>query len=102
MVYLSRMNNKRYIILVEFHIVILISKNSMTSLTRYIVPLELKKGQKGDSPKMSRKLESQTVVDGQEVQFIVKVEGAPRPNITWFRQTAIIKPSEEFQVSLLI
>ena len=26
------------------------------------------------------------------------MEGCPRPQITWFRQTAIIKPSQDFQI----
>lgn len=59
---------------------------------------ELKKGQKSDVPKMVTKLEPLTVVDGQEAQFVCKIKGTPRPIVTWFRQTAIIKPSEEFQV----
>merc|ERR1712051_991640 len=32
------------------------------------------------------------------VEFVCKVEGSPRPQITWFRQTAIIKPSQDFQI----
>lgn len=32
------------------------------------------------------------------MQFECKVEGQPRPQITWFRQTAIIKPSQDFQM----
>ncbi|KAF2361287.1 Fibronectin type III [Trinorchestia longiramus] len=59
---------------------------------------KLKKGQKAEVPKITLFLESQSVADGQEAQFVVKVQGTPRPNVTWFRQTAIIKPSEEFQV----
>jgi len=39
------------------------------------------------------------VPDGGTVQFECHVEGNPRPQITWFRQTAIIKPSQDFQVS---
>lgn len=61
---------------------------------------ELKKGQKSEMPKMVTKLEPLTVVDGQEAQFVCKIKGTPRPTVTWFRQTAIIKPSEEFQVML--
>lgn len=38
------------------------------------------------------------VPDGATVQFECKVVGNPRPQITWFRQTAIIKPSHDFQV----
>jgi hypothetical protein len=33
-----------------------------------------------------------------QVEFVCKVEGNPRPQITWFRQTAIIKPSQDFQI----
>ena len=36
--------------------------------------------------------------DGSQVEFVCKVEGSPRPQITWFRQTAIIKPSQDFQI----
>lgn len=32
------------------------------------------------------------------MQFECQVEGIPRPQITWFRQTAIIKPSPDFQM----
>lgn len=32
------------------------------------------------------------------MQFECQVEGTPRPQITWFRQTAIIKPSQDFQM----
>lgn len=32
------------------------------------------------------------------MEFVCKVEGNPRPQITWFRQTAIIKPSQDFQI----
>ena len=64
----------------------------------FIFPAELKKGQKSELPKMVTKLEALTVVDGQEAQFVCKIKGTPRPTVTWFRQTAIIKPSDEFQV----
>merc|ERR1711874_555011 len=57
-----------------------------------------KKGVKAEGPSMPSKLSPKTVKDGQEVQFEVKVTGVPRPTITWFRQTAIIKPSDEFEV----
>lgn len=63
---------------------------------------ELKKGQKSETPKMVTKLEPLAVVDGQEAQFVCKIKGTPRPVVTWFRQTVIIKPSEEFQVMLSV
>lgn len=36
--------------------------------------------------------------EGYTVQFECKVEGTPRPQITWFRQTQIILPSQDFQM----
>lgn len=39
-----------------------------------------------------------SAADGSTVEFVCKVEGCPRPQITWFRQTAIIKPSQDFQI----
>lgn len=39
-----------------------------------------------------------SAADGSQVEFVCKVEGSPRPQITWFRQTAIIKPSQDFQI----
>lgn len=50
------------------------------------------------APKFIEKLKAQTTPEGYTVQFECKVEGTPRPQITWFRQTAIIKPSEDFQM----
>ncbi|XP_059620360.1 titin-like [Phlebotomus argentipes] len=50
------------------------------------------------APKFIEKLQPQHAPDGYTVQFECKVEGLPRPQITWFRQTAIIKPSEDFQI----
>lgn len=43
-------------------------------------------------------MKSQRSPDGAQVEFVCKVEGHPRPQITWFRQTAIIKPSPDFQI----
>lgn len=50
------------------------------------------------APKFTEKLQPKHVPDGYTVQFECKVEGTPRPQITWFRQTAIIKPSLDFQM----
>lgn len=50
------------------------------------------------APKFIEKLKPQTTPEGFTVQFECKVEGMPRPQITWFRQTAIIKPSDDFQM----
>lgn len=43
-------------------------------------------------------MQPQHTQDGYTVQFECQVEGTPRPQITWFRQTAIIKPSQDFQM----
>lgn len=51
------------------------------------------------APKFVKKLQPKWAPDGATVQFECKVEGNPRPQITWFRQTAIIKPSHDFQVT---
>lgn len=50
------------------------------------------------APKFIEKLQPIHTPDGYTVQFECKVEGMPRPQITWFRQTAVIKPSPDFQM----
>lgn len=50
------------------------------------------------APKFIEKLQPITTPDGYTIQFECKVEGSPRPQITWFRQTAIIKQSQDFQM----
>ena len=62
------------------------------------VPTAPKTGQKPKAPRFTEKLRTVHVVDGSVVQMECRVEGEPRPTITWFRQTAIIKPSTDFQV----
>ncbi|KAL3275188.1 hypothetical protein HHI36_019957, partial [Cryptolaemus montrouzieri] len=54
--------------------------------------------QKSVAPKFIEKLKPTVARDGDTVQFQCQVEGVPRPQITWFRQTAIIKHSEDFQI----
>lgn len=54
------------------------------------------------APRFVEKLQPKHVPDGATVQFECQVEGNPHPQITWFRQTAIIKPSQDFQVGLII
>lgn len=60
--------------------------------------LEPKPEEKSIAPRFIEKLQPQHVQDGHTVQFECQVEGIPRPQITWFRQTAIIKPSQDFQM----
>lgn len=50
------------------------------------------------APRFIEKLQPITTPDGYTIQFECKVEGNPRPQITWFRQTAIIKQSQDFQM----
>lgn len=50
------------------------------------------------APKFIEKLQPIHTPDGYTIQFECRVEGHPRPQITWFRQTAIIKPSPDFQM----
>lgn len=50
------------------------------------------------APRFIEKLQPIHTPDGYTVQFECKVEGVPRPQITWCRQTAIIKPSQDFQM----
>ncbi|KAK0177714.1 hypothetical protein PV328_001737 [Microctonus aethiopoides] len=55
-------------------------------------------GDKSSAPRFIEKLQPIHTPDGFTVQFECQVEGIPRPQITWFRQTAIIKPSPDFQI----
>ena len=57
-----------------------------------------KDGEATFAPKIIEKVKSMAAPDGSQVEFVCKVEGSPRPQITWFRQTAIIKPSQDFQI----
>ena len=57
-----------------------------------------KDGEASFAPKIIEKVRSMAASDGSQVEFVCKVEGSPRPQITWFRQTAIIKPSQDFQI----
>jgi hypothetical protein len=45
-----------------------------------------------------QKLQPKHAQDGTTLQFECQVEGNPRPQITWFKETAIILPSQDFQV----
>lgn len=59
---------------------------------------EPKAPEKPRAPKFLEKLKPITTHDGFSVVFECKVEGYPRPQITWFRQTHIIKESADFQM----
>lgn len=55
-------------------------------------------GENSLAPRFIEKLQPVHTLDGFTVQFECQVEGLPRPQITWFRQSAIIKPSTDFQM----
>lgn len=55
-------------------------------------------GENSLAPRFIEKLQPVHTLDGYTVQFECQVEGLPRPQITWFRQSAIIKPSTDFQI----
>ena len=57
-----------------------------------------KDGENSFAPKVLESVKNMSAADGSTVEFVCKVEGSPRPQITWFRQTAIIKPSQDFQI----
>lgn len=59
---------------------------------------ESKSPEKTSAPKFVKKLTPIVTPDGYKVQFECKVEGFPRPQITWFRQTHIIKSSKDFKM----
>lgn len=75
---------------------------SSFSLPKFVVLPNSEPGPGEDvfAPRFVEKLQPKHVPDGATVQFECQVEGNPRPQITWFRQTAIIKPSQDFQVTL--
>jgi hypothetical protein len=50
------------------------------------------------APRFLTKLQPVRAPDGSSITFECQVEGSPRPVITWFRQTAVIKPSLDFQM----
>lgn len=63
-----------------------------------VIILEPKSDEKATAPKFIKKLKPIHTPDGYSVTFECKVEGSPRPQITWFRQTAVIKQSTDFQM----
>jgi hypothetical protein len=56
-------------------------------------------GEQATAPRFIQKLQPKRAQDGTTLQFECQVEGKPRPQITWFKETAIILPSQDFQVS---
>jgi Immunoglobulin I-set domain len=50
------------------------------------------------APRFIEKLSPQHTQEGYTIQFECRVEGFPRPQIIWFRETAAIKPSQDFQM----
>ncbi|KAJ4429601.1 hypothetical protein ANN_21787, partial [Periplaneta americana] len=55
-------------------------------------------GEQATAPRFVQKLQPKHAQDGTTVQFECQVEGTPRPQITWFKETAILLPSQDFQI----
>lgn len=60
--------------------------------------LEPGPNEKSFAPRFIEKLQPIQTPECYTVQFECKVEGVPRPQITWFKQTQIILPSQDFQM----
>lgn len=71
------------------------SDKTVTKNTNFTEPAA---EEQAEAPIFVEKLRPKHTPDGSTVQFECQVEGYPRPQITWFRQTAIIKPSQDFQM----
>lgn len=70
----------------------------LNNLYDFVCSLEPSANEKAFAPRFIEKLQPITTPDGYTIQFECKVEGNPRPQITWFRQTAVIKQSQDFQM----
>jgi len=68
----------------------------------FIISAELTPGEHSSAPRFVQKLQPKHAPDGTTVQFECHVEGNPRPQITWFKETAIILPSQDFQVRIQV
>ncbi len=47
-------------------------------------------------PDIRRALVSQTVRDGDTARLECLISGDPTPNVTWFRESSIVLPSDDF------
>jgi hypothetical protein len=68
----------------------------------FIISAELTPGENASAPRFVQKLQPKHAPDGTTVQFECQIEGNPRPQITWFKETAIILPSQDFQVRIQV
>ncbi|KAK8788814.1 hypothetical protein V5799_021408 [Amblyomma americanum] len=59
---------------------------------------KLRPGEKMTAPKFLKKPEPTEVEKGQPATFKCTVQGNPRPYVTWFKQTRIIKSTTEFEI----
>jgi len=51
-------------------------------------------------PKFIKKLQQTTsVMDGDSVCLSVEVEGFPNPSLTWFKNTTVVRSTQDFTVS---
>ena len=49
------------------------------------ISVEPRDGQESKAPKVLESVQCMSAADGSTVEFVCKVEGSPRPQITWFR-----------------
>lgn len=68
------------------------------SLCFDVYVLEPKAETKSQAPKFVKKLKPQRVQDAGTVHFECQVEGSPRPQVTWFRETTVIKQTQDYQI----
>ncbi|PSN52174.1 Titin [Blattella germanica] len=55
-------------------------------------------GEQATAPRFVQKLQPKHTQDGTTIQFECQVEGNPRPQITWFKETSVLLPSQDFQI----
>lgn len=94
--YVQKKLNERIDKLPVFESNFIISIDELKCYYKYF--LEPGPNDKSYAPRFIEKLQPITTPDGYTIQFECKVEGSPRPQITWFRQTQIILPSQDFQM----
>ncbi|EDO49553.1 predicted protein, partial [Nematostella vectensis] len=54
---------------------------------------------KGDTPTFMSKLEPIEITEGDDFQLSCNVTGRPQPEVQWFRDEVLIKPSRRFKAS---
>jgi len=52
----------------------------------------------GQAPTLTAPLQDMTVESDRPVELTCQYQASPTPTVQWFRETALIKPSTDFQV----